>query len=186
MIKEEKLIFWLLLVIFIGVLIFGFLSQENKKRSGMEFFQEIELASKKNRVHFKVEKSKWDIATLIKEETLESYKGLLKRSPFFKIGSDTKVKKVEPIVIKEEPKEPLLKYKGRVTMESKVLVIIEDEGTGKSHFVQVGDMVGDFLVQEIDETKVVLKKKGGEEIILSAIKKEDISKEIKTEEKAEK
>jgi hypothetical protein len=57
-------------------------------------------------------------------------------------------------------------------MGSKVMVIIEDQGTGKSSFVREGDMIGDFLVSGIDEDRVVLKKKDGEEVILNVVKEE--------------
>jgi hypothetical protein len=169
---KEKLIFWPLLAVFIGILIFGFLSQEKKKEATKDLLQDIEVASKKTRAKIKAEKDKWDFEIVKAQDTVEAYKLLLKRSPFFRVGEEVKVKKVEVIPVKEEPKKTVLKYKGKVMMGSKVMVIVEDEGTGKSHFVQEGDMVGDFLVERIDEKEVALKKKGGEEIILSVVKKE--------------
>ncbi|MBU1006538.1 MAG: hypothetical protein KKH08_02960, partial [Candidatus Omnitrophica bacterium] len=62
----------------------------------------------------------------------------------------------------------------------KVMVVIEDVGTGKSFFAQEGDMAGDFLVLRIDDKEVTLKKKGGEEIVLGVYKKDQ---EIKDKEK---
>ncbi|MBU4201665.1 MAG: hypothetical protein KKB85_00760, partial [Candidatus Altiarchaeota archaeon] len=89
--------------------------------------------------------------------------------------------KVEVIPLKEEPKGPIFKYKGRVMMGSTVMVIIEDHGTGKSTFVKEGDMVGDFMVLRIDDKEVALKKRGGEEVILSTVKKQREEKKAKEE-----
>lgn len=169
---KEKIIFWPLLVVFIGVLIFGFTSQGKKKEAKDELLQDIELATKKSMAKKKALKDRWNFDKIKTEDTLDVYGLLLERSPFFRVRSKEKVKKVEVIPLKEEPKEPLFKYKGRVTMGSTVKVIIEDHGTGKSFFVQEGDMIGDFLVLRVDEKEVALKKKGGEEIVLSAVKKE--------------
>ena len=44
---KEKMIFWPLLAVFIGVLIFGFASQGEKREAKDELLQDIELAAKK-------------------------------------------------------------------------------------------------------------------------------------------
>jgi len=133
---------------------------------------------------YKLETNKGIFTSPILAVCADAYSLLLKRSPFFRIRSEEKVKKVEVISIKEKPKEPLFRYKGRVTMGSTVKVIIEDHGTGKSFFVQEGDRVGDFLVLRVDDKEVALKKKGGEEIVLSAVKKEK-KEAVKKKEKEE-
>jgi type II secretory pathway component PulC len=180
---KEKLIFWPLLAVFIGILIFGFLSQGQKEEATKGLLEEIELASKKSKAKMKAQKDKWDIDAVKALDIIDVYNLLLKRSPFFRVGDDAKPKKVELVPVKEEPKKSILKYKGKAIMGSKVMVVIEDEGTGKSYFVQEGDMVGDFLVERIDEKEIALRKKGGEEIILSAVKKE--KEEEENEEKKE-
>jgi len=107
------------------------------------------------------------------EDKISTYELLLKRSPFFRIVPERKAERIEPIVVEEEPQGPLLfKYKGRAAIGAKVVVVIEDQGTGKSYFVESGSMIGDFLVSSIGDEEVVLQKKGGEEIILSVAKKE--------------
>lgn len=174
---KEKIIFWPLLAIFIGILIFGFLSQGKKKEATKDLLQDIELATKKNKSKTKTQKDKWDFAAIKAADTKDGYSFLLKRSPFFRLSDESKVKKPEPIPVKEEPRKAVLKYKGRVMMGEKVMVVIEDEGTGKSFFVREGDMVGDFKVLRIDEKEVALKKKGGEEVVLSAVKKEEKKEE---------
>ncbi|MFH1854625.1 MAG: hypothetical protein ABH815_04860 [Candidatus Omnitrophota bacterium] len=173
---KEKIIFWLLAAIFAAILILGLTSQGNKKAAVEELKQDIELVSKRSKVKIKEERDKWDFVKMKVAEDIENYKSLLDRSLFFRIKPEEKIKKAEPIPVKELPKKAVLKYKGRVMMGAKVMVIIEDQNTGKSSFVQEGDMVGDFLVSSIDESSVVLKKKGGEEVILSAVKREDKEK----------
>lgn len=173
MIIKEKIIFWLLVTGFMAVVIFGLTSQGNKKLALEELTRDIEMATKKSKARMKGERDKWDFTKIKAIGGIEGYKLLLKRSPFFRVKPEDKAKKAEPIPIKEPPKKTILKYKGRVMMGAKVMVIIEDQGTGKSSFVQEGDMIGDFLVLSIDENKVVFKKKGGEELILSAVKKKD-------------
>ena len=181
MMLKEKMIFWPLLAVFLGILIFGLLSQGKKKEATEELLQDIELATKKTRAKMKAEKDRWNFDIIKAVDTLDGYSHLLKRSPFFRVRSEAKVKKVEVVPLKEEPKEPILKYKGRVMLGSKVIVVIEDQGTGKSFFVKEGDMVGDFLVLRIDQKEVVLKKKGGEEVVLSAVKKERKKEEVEEE-----
>lgn len=174
MIIKEKVIFWPLLVVFIGILISGLSSQGKKREATEELLQDIEQATKTSIAKKKASfKDMWDIDTVKAVDTLDGYRILLKRSPFFRVSPEKKVKKIEVVDIKEKPKEPILKYKGKVVMGTKVMVVIEDQGTGKSFFVQEGDRVGDFLVYSIDEKEVVLKKKGGEDLRLRAVKKQE-------------
>ena len=128
--------------------------------------------AKKSMARKKAAKDKWDFDKVKAGDTMDDYSLFLKRSPFFRVRSEVKTKKVEAIPVKEEPKKPLFKYKGRLTMGSTVKIIIEDQGTGKSFFVQEGDMVGDFLVSRIDEREIALKKRGEGEIVLNVAKKE--------------
>ncbi|MBU3911243.1 MAG: hypothetical protein KKD90_01515 [Candidatus Omnitrophica bacterium] len=185
MIIKEKIIFWSLVAGLAAIVIFGFTSQGNKKVALEELMQDIELATKKSKARIKEERDKWDFAKMKAVDEIGGYELLLKRSPFFRVRPEEKIKKAEPIPIKEPPKKAVLKYKGKVTMGAKVMVIIEDQGTGKSSFVQEGDMVGDFLVSSIDENYVVLKKKGGEELILSVAKKEEREKTSVDDKKTE-
>jgi hypothetical protein len=172
MIIREKIIFWPLTAVFAGILILGFTSQGNKKAAVEELMQDIELATNKSKARIKEDMNKPDFTNIKKMDDIGDYKLLLKRSPFFRVRPEEKAKKPEPIPVKEPPKKAILKYKGRVMMGSKVMVIIEDQGTGKSSFVREGDMIGDFLVSGIDEDRVVLKKKDGEEVILNVVKEE--------------
>lgn len=170
---KEKIIFWPLVAVFIGVLIFGFLSQGKKKEATQELMQEIELATKKSRAKKKAQlKDMWDFDIIKTQDAASTYEALLERSPFFRVRHEPLVKVVEPLPVKEEKKEPILKYKGKVVMGEKIMVVIEDQGIGKSHFVEAGDKVGDFKVLRIGEKEVALQKQGGEEIILKAKKQE--------------
>ena len=183
MIIKEKIIFLLLLVVSIVILIFGFGSQGKKKEATRELMKDIQLATKKSKAKKKAElKDRWDFSAIKTFDKLTVYNALLKRSPFYKIMPKGEAKKVEPIPVKIEPKKPIFKYKGKVSMGSKVMVVIEDQGTGKSFFAKKGDMIGDFLVSSIDDKEVVLKKRGGEELVLSAAKKEKKVKKKKKEE----
>jgi len=169
---KEKLIFWPLLGVFICTVAFGFFSRGNEKEAADELLQEIELATKKSIAKKKLVRDKWDIKNVKALDTIDGYKAILKRSPFFRVVSEKKVKKLEIITVEKKPKKPLFKYKGRVMMGSKIMVIIEDRGTGKSFFLQEGDMVGDFKVVVIGEKEVMLRQKGGKEIVLKSVKKE--------------
>ena len=173
MMIKEKVIFLPLLAIFTGILLFGFSSKGKREVATEELLQDIELAIKKSKAKAKDFKDKWDLDKIEAADSVDRYGPISKRSPFFREASKKIVKKVEPILVKEEPKEPLFSYKGRVTMGAKVMVIIEDHGTGKSFFAQEGDMVGDFLVSRVEEKEVVLRKEGEEEIVLKAVKKEE-------------
>ena len=190
MIAKEKIVFWPLAAVFIGMLVFGFVAQEKKEEATKDLLKDIELATKKSRAKKKAIKDKIDLDTIRLEDTLENYKLLVKRSPFFRLSEDKpKVQKVEVVPVKKKPKKAALKYKGSVKMGSRVMVVIEDQGTGKSFFVKEGDTVADFLVVTIDEKEVTLTKEGGEKIILSAVKKENKKKkkdQAKEEEKEEK
>ena len=184
MIIKEKIVFLLLLVVSVVILIFGFGSQGKKKEATRELMEDIELVTKKSKAKKKAElKDRWDFSAIKGLDNLTAYSALLKRSPFFKVMPKGEVKKAEPIPVKVEKKEPIFKYKGKVSLGSKVMVVIEDQGTGKSFFAKEGDMIGDFLVSSIDEKEVVLKKRGGEELVLSAAKKE---KKVKIEKKEKK
>ncbi len=170
---KEKMIFWPLLGVFIAILIFGLTSQGKREEAAEELLQDIELMTKRSMAKKKATKRSWDLDGMRIVDVLDSYRVLLERSPFFRVASQEEIKEIKTPPLKEEPKEPVFKYKGRVMMGSEVMVIIEDQSTGKSSFVKEGDMVGDFLVLRIDEKEVVLKKSGGEEVVLSAVKKEE-------------
>ena len=168
---KEKLIFCPLLVVLIGILAFGLISHGDKKKRDLSLSKDIELATKKMAVKKKTPKDMWGFDKIMAIDTIDGYSTLLERSPFFRIKKEGEsTQNLEPIVIKEEPKEPLLKYKGRVIIGDRLMVIIEDRGTGKSSFVEEGDMVAGFLVLRIDDTGVTLRKKSGEEIVLKASK----------------
>ncbi len=173
MITKERIIFWPLLAIAIGIFIFGFISQGKKKEALDGLLKDIESATKKSKAKKKaLIKDKWDFEDVKVKDSMSAYELLLKRSPFFKVVPEGGIKKIEPIVVeKEKPREPMFKYKGRVMMGEKVMVVIEDQGTGKSYFAKEGDTIGDFLVSSIDDKEVVLHKKGGDEIVLSVAKK---------------
>ena len=169
---KERLIFWPLLTVFIAILAFGFFSQGTKKKAAKELLQEIQFATKKSMAKKESTKKTWDMSKIKTLDMVDGYEAILKRNPFFRIVTEKKVKKVEVIPLEKKPKKPLFKYKGRVMMGSKVMVIIEDEGTGKSSFLQEGETVGDFKVVHIDEQEVTLRQSDGKEIVLKSSKEE--------------
>jgi hypothetical protein len=170
MMVKEKFIFWPLLGTFVFILAFGFFSKGSRKEALEELSREIELATKKTVSKKRSERNKWDIDKLKISDTIGTYEAVLERSPFFRVVPEGKIKKVEPAVVETKPKKALFKYKGRVMMGSRVMVIIEDQGTGKSLFLQQGGTIGDFEVVHIDEKEVTLKQKDGEEIVLKSVK----------------
>lgn len=179
MIIKEKLIFWPLLTALIVSFGIGFYSQDKKKADTDDFMKDIEIATEKARVKKKAFKDIWDIAVLTSEDSLDNYEGLLKRNIFGRIVTESDVKKEEVIPLEEGPKKPAFIYKGRIMLGSKVMVIIEDEGTGKSYSVQEGGLVGDYVVLMVGEKDVLLKNKDGEEILLQTVKKEEPAQEKK-------
>lgn len=172
MIIKEKVIFGLLLTVFVVILIIGFILQGKKQETKGLLLEDIKLAAEKVIDKKKAAEDSWDLDSIRSADSIAEYKTLLKRDIFFRVASEPKTRKVEAIPLKEEPKKILFRYKGKVMIGTQVMVIIEDEGTGKSFFVKAGDMVGDFRVVRVDEKEVVLKKQGGEEIILGVVKKE--------------
>jgi hypothetical protein len=70
----------------------------------------------------------------------------------------------------EEPKKPVFDYKGRRRLGNKVIVIIEDQNTGKSFSVKEGDTTDGFTVLSIGEKEITLRKKDGEEISIPTVK----------------
>ena len=105
MIVKEKLVFWPLAAVFIGMLVFGFVSQGKKEGATKDLLKEIEVATKKSRAKKKAKKDKLDVKMLKTEDNLDMYELLLKRSPFFRVRDVSEIKKVEVIPLKkEEPK----------------------------------------------------------------------------------
>lgn len=178
---KEKLIFWPLAGVFISILAFGFFSQGTKKEAAKELLEEIQLATKKSIAKKQSDKKSWDVDRIKSLDVLGGYETILKRSPFFRVASEKKVKKVEVIPLEKKPEKPLFKYKGRVMMGSKVMVIIEDQGTGKNSFLQEGETIGDFEVVHIDEKEVTLRQGDGKEIVLKSAKGEKASDKVEDE-----
>ncbi len=96
----------------------------------------------------------------------------MERSIFFKPVSEVKDEGNRDIIPlkEEEPAKPMFVYKGRMMLGARVIVIIEDQNTGKSFSVKEGDMAGDCAVLSIGEKEIRLKKKDGEEIAISTVK----------------
>ena len=86
---------------------------------------------------------------------------------------------------KEEPAKPMFVYKGRMMLGARVIVIIEDQNTGKSFSVKEGDMAGDYTVLSIGEKEIRLKKKDGEEITIATLKEEKKEGKKEAPDKAE-
>ncbi len=173
MMVKEKIIFWPLLGLLTGVLAFGVFSRGDTKKATEELSREIDKAMEMNASESKRAKILWDVENLKDKDMTSNYKEITERGPFFRIVSEIKPVKKEAVPVKKVEKKPLFKYKGRVMMGEKVMVIIENQGTGKSSFVKEGDVIGDFLIMSITEQEVMLRKKGGEEIVLRAEKKKD-------------
>lgn len=172
MIIREKLIFWFLLSVLIAAIAIGIHVQEKKRQSSDEFLKDIESVTEKAKAKKKTVKDIWDTEGLNKKESLEDYSALVERDIFFRLVSKVKDEnKADIIPLKEEePEKPVFVYKGRMMLGAKIIVIVEDQNTGKSFSVKEGDAAGDFTVLSIDEKEIRLKKKDGEEIAISTIK----------------
>ncbi len=166
---KEKLVFWLLLFVLLIGLGYGLSIRANKKIATDELIKDFESTQVKAKKTLKLTKE-YEIDELKQESDLKVYEGLIKRSPFFRVvseGTPRKIVEVVKQVIEEGPKQVQFIYKGRVQMGTVETVIIEEQITGKSYFVKMGDKIGEYEVV-IDEDKIILKKKGAEDIILGA------------------
>jgi len=175
MILKEKLIFFILVPVLAAGVAVGINMQEKKKQSSDEFLKDIESVTEKAKAKKKVVKDAWDMEGLKKQELPEDYASLLERNIFSKPVSEIKEEtgsRVIPLKEEEEPKKPAFTYKGRMMLGPKVIVIIEDQNTGKSFSVKEGDSAGDFTVLSIGDTEILLKKNDGEEIAVTTVKEE--------------
>lgn len=174
MIIREKLISGLLLPLLIATIAIGINAQEKKKKTSDEFLKDIESVTETAKAKKKITADSWDMEGLKKLETPEDNSFLAERGIFSKPVSEVKDEKKEGIVLlkEEEPKKPRFVYKGRMALGDKIIVIIEDENTGKSFSVKEGDSAGDFTVLSIDEKEIRLRKKDGEEVAVSTVKEE--------------
>lgn len=173
MITKEKIIFLALLPALIAILVIGIKTQETKKKSTGEFLKDIESVTEKAKAKKKAAGDSWDIDGLKKQETIEDYPLLAERDIFSRPVSEMKEEIKRDIVpLKEEPKRPLFVYKGKMTLGARVIVIIEDQNTGKSFSVKEGDSAGEFVVVAIGDKEILLRKNSGEEIVIPTAKEE--------------
>ena len=174
MIIKEKIIFFVLVPALVATMALGINAQGKKRQSSHEFLKDIESVTEKAKAKKKTAKDNWDIEGLKKQEALEDYQVLTERSIFFRPASEARVKNKEDVVPlkEEEPKKKKIVYKGRMMLGNKVIVIIEDQNTGKSFSVKEGDTTDGFTVLSIGEKEIMLKKKDGEEISVSTVKEE--------------
>lgn len=56
----------------------------------------------------------------------------------------------------EEPGRTVLKYKGRIQLGRRQRAVLEDVTAGKTHFLQVGQVVAGYKVLDISEEQVLL------------------------------
>ncbi len=173
MIIKEKILFLALLPVLAATLVIGIKTQEAKKKSTDEFLKDIESVTEKAKAKKKIARDSWDIDGLKKQETMEDYPALSERDIFSRPVSEVKEETKRDIIpLKEEPKRPLFVYKGRMTLGARVIVIIEDQNTGKSFSVKEGDSAGEFVVVSIGDREMLLRKNSGEEIVISTVKEE--------------
>mgnify|MGYP001592037145 CR=1 FL=1 len=184
MIIKDKIIFLALLPVLIGTLVIGMKTQEAKKKSTGDFLKDIESVTEKAKAKKKTVKDSWDIDGLKKQETMEDYPALEERDIFSRPVSEVKEGPKGDIIPlrEEEPKKPLFVYKGRMTLGARVIVIIEDQNTGKSFSVKEGDSAGEFAVVSIGGKEILLRKNSGEEIVISTVKEEKKEEKEKTAE----
>ena len=171
----EKFIFWLLLPVLFAAVIIGANIQEKKRQSSDEFLKDIESVTEKAKAKKKIAADSHDIEGLKKQETSVDYASLMEKGIFLKPFSEVKDEEKTGVVIplkEEEPEKPVFVYKGRMTLGGNIIVIIEDENTGKSFSVKEGDATDSFTVLGIGEKEIRLKKKDGEEIAISMIKEQ--------------
>ena len=187
MIAKEKAIFWILLPVLVVTIVIGFNTQEKKRQLSDEFLKDIESVTEKAKAKKKAAKDNWDIEGLKKQETSEDYPALMERSIFFRPVSEVKDEGDGDVIPlkEEEPKKPMFVYKGRMMLGARVIVIIEDQNTGKSFSVKEGDMAGDYTVLSIDGKEIRLRKKDGEEITISTVKEERKEEKKEAPERAE-
>ncbi len=179
MIIREKLIFWILLPVLAAIIAIGINVQEKKKQSSDEFLKDIESVTEKAKAKKKIAMDNLDLDGLKKQSVSEDYSFLIEKGIFFRPVSEVKNERKEDIVTlkEEEPKKPMFVYKGRMNIGGRVIVIIEDDNTGKSFSVKEGDATDNFTVLSIDEKEIRLKKKDGEEIAVPTVK-EDKKEEV--------
>ena len=177
----EKFIFWLLLPVLFAAVIIGANIQEKKRQSSDEFLKDIESVTEKAKAKKKIAADSHDIEGLKKQETSVDYASLMEKGIFLKPFSEVKDEEKTGVVIplkEEEPEKPVFVYKGRMTLGGNIIVIIEDENTGKSFSVKEGDATDSFTVLGIGEKEIRLKKKDGEEIAISMIKEQKKEKDV--------
>jgi hypothetical protein len=174
MIAKEKAIFWILLPVLTAVIAIGLNVKEKKNKASDEFLKDIESVTEKAKAKKKITADNWDMKGLKERETSEDNSFLMERGIFSKPVSKVKEEKKEDTALlkEKEPKKPKFVYKGRMTLGDRIIVILEDENTGKSFTVKEGDTTDSFTVLSISEKEILLKKKDGEEIAVSAVKEE--------------
>jgi|GEM_PF-1528552 len=172
MIVKEKIIFWIMLPALIAAVAIGINAQEKKRQSSDDFLKDIEAVTEKAKAKKKAARDSWDIEALKKQDIIEDYAALAERDIFFRPVSEAKNESGPEIIPlkEEEPKKPMFLYKGRMMLGAMVIVIIEDQNTGKSYSVKEGDTAGGCVVLSIGDKEIRLKKEDGEEIVISTIK----------------
>ena len=181
MIIRGKLIFWILLPVLAAIITIGINVQEKKKQSSDEFLKDIESVTEKAKAKKKIAMNNLDLDGLKKQSVSEDYSFLIEKGIFFRPVSEVKNERKEDIVTlkEEEPKKPMFVYKGRMNIGGRVIVIIEDDNTGKSFSVKEGDATDNFTVLSIDEKEIRLKKKDGEEIAVPTVKEEKKEEKVR-------
>ena len=69
-----------------------------------------------------------------------------------------------------EEQTPLFLYKGKIASGSRSVVLIEQTRSGETLMVSQGEQVDGYKVLDISDTKVILSKKGAEDIVLETEK----------------
>ncbi|MDP6685814.1 MAG: hypothetical protein QGI05_02555, partial [Candidatus Omnitrophota bacterium] len=70
---KEKIIFIALVPMFIGVVIFGFVSQGFREEAARELLEEIDLATRKSRAKVNAAKDRWDFDRVKGVDTIDGY-----------------------------------------------------------------------------------------------------------------
>lgn len=166
---REKYIFFTLLTIALVLLVGASLGKKTKNEIGPK---EHALDKKIKRALDKkiALPEKIDIEKVQDLVAFSSYEAMLRRSPFYRVvpkQARPTESKSEAIAVEESTPEFL--YKGKISAGTRLVIIVEETRTGKVSMVSKGDTVDGYKVLDILDTKVILSKKGEENIVLQTI-----------------
>lgn len=157
---KEKIAFWGLFVLFVSIFSIGLLNYYSRHIDTDEWFAITGRDRAREGLKELIPPSGPGLDSILREIPESEYAALLERNIFFRYVSQAKKEgeATQKETGRREEKEVAFLFKGKMVVNNRVVVILEESASKKTHLVGKGDVIGGYRVIDVKDDEVVISK----------------------------